>query len=233
MDDEKKDGESLYRTWLVTKLVYRDPKVSEAFRLRTVNEILLPDMFSEQPGINIINDLYRRIMAHGDYDQGVAALAVDEKIICIPANDGVNHINVYSKGLTKLGRGLSNFASIPFDHPVDGRCASVEGYWYFLKTGRLFPHLKELSGINAKKEGKKYPSIELSDFIIQIKQAITCKILQNDKLREDVKASTLPFVHYYVYYGALGDFKVIPVGGDQWMMEHLEAIRADLRESIE
>lgn len=225
--------EEQYKTWLVERLVYRDPKVSEAFRLRTVNEHLTPAKFGTFPTIGIINEIYRRVMAHGDYDQGVAALAVEEKMICIPANDGVNHINVYSKGLTKLGRGLSNFASIPFDHPVDGRCASVEGYWYFLKTGRLYPHLKELSGVSAKKEGKKYPSIELSDFIIQIKQAITCKILQNEKLREDVKASTLPFVHYYVYYGAHGDFKVIPVGGDQWMMEHLEAIRADLRESIE
>lgn len=38
-----------------------------------------------------------------------------------PIDDGVTHINVYSKGRTKLGRDLSNFAAIGIIHPSDSQ----------------------------------------------------------------------------------------------------------------
>jgi len=31
-----------------------------------------------------------------------------------PEEDGITHINIYSKGKTDLGRMLSNFAKLPF-----------------------------------------------------------------------------------------------------------------------
>lgn len=40
--------------------------------------------------------------------------------------DGIDHINIYSKGKTTLGRMLSNFACTPFTHPEDGKFASIE-----------------------------------------------------------------------------------------------------------
>jgi hypothetical protein len=43
-----------------------------------------------------------------------------------PSEDGVTHINVYSRGNTELGRLLSNFAHTPFSHPEFGEFASVE-----------------------------------------------------------------------------------------------------------
>jgi hypothetical protein len=49
-----------------------------------------------------------------------------------PSEDGVTHINVYSRGNTELGRLLSNFAHTPFSHPEFGEFASVEGFWYWL-----------------------------------------------------------------------------------------------------
>ena len=42
-----------------------------------------------------------------------------------PKLDGIEHINIYSKGKTELGRLLTNFAQTPFIHPEYGRFESV------------------------------------------------------------------------------------------------------------
>jgi len=47
-------------------------------------------------------------------------------------DDGLSHINIYSKGMTELGRLLSNFANTPVNTPQDGKFTSIEGYWYWL-----------------------------------------------------------------------------------------------------
>ena len=46
-----------------------------------------------------------------------------------PLNDGVDHINIYSRGKTQLGRMLSNFYLSPFNHPVYGGFNTVEGFY--------------------------------------------------------------------------------------------------------
>jgi hypothetical protein len=43
-------------------------------------------------------------------------------------DDGITHINIYSKGKTELGRWLSNFTYHPIE-TEDGKFDSVEGYW--------------------------------------------------------------------------------------------------------
>ena len=55
----------------------------------------------------------------------------------IPTEDGITHINIYSKGQTELGKMLSNFAKFPIQ-TVDGNFMSVEGYWYFLSIDEKF-----------------------------------------------------------------------------------------------
>lgn len=52
-----------------------------------------------------------------------------------PKTDGVDHINIYSKGKTWLGRELSNFAPLPqsIEVPIMSltfNCHTVEGIWY-------------------------------------------------------------------------------------------------------
>jgi hypothetical protein len=49
----------------------------------------------------------------------------------IPEEDGVTHINIYSKGKTELGRWLTNFSYSPFNHPEYGKFLSMEGFWYW------------------------------------------------------------------------------------------------------
>ena len=51
--------------------------------------------------------------------------------------DGIDHINIYSKGYTKLGRLLSNFTKSEFTHPIYGHFMSVEGFWYYIKLEKI------------------------------------------------------------------------------------------------
>jgi hypothetical protein len=50
--------------------------------------------------------------------------------------DGINHINIYSKGKTELGRLLTNFARTPIETPF-GHFESGEGYWFWLRASKL------------------------------------------------------------------------------------------------
>ncbi len=71
----------------------------------------------------------------------------------ISEEDGITHINIYSKGKTELGRLMSNFALSPFSVPQHGEFKSIEGYWYWLSTGD--ESLRDLYGYEAKKAGRK------------------------------------------------------------------------------
>ena len=124
-----------------------------------------------------------------------------------PEEDGITHINCYSKGKTVLGRFLSNFAKAPFK-TEEGAFESIEGYWYYLGTYHIDRYkLKNLSGFDAKSWGKKMkeecPSVNCPDFEEKIFKAICAKINNNKEMKELLLESSLPLVHYYNYGGAL------------------------------
>ena len=145
--------------------------------------------------------------------------------------DGVSHINVYSRGKTRLGQALTNFAAISFEHPSYGKFASVEGFWYWLATGRRDDRLRTLTGYEAKKVGQelsKNGRVQDPHFEQQIKQAVLLKIEQHAKLAEDLKACTLPLAHYYVY-GAPDKPQVVREGSAQWLIDYIGQIRMYLQ----
>ena len=52
-----------------------------------------------------------------------------------PATDGINHINIYSKGKTEVGRILSNFNTPFFKYETPhGKFRSLEGYYHWLRV---------------------------------------------------------------------------------------------------
>ena len=71
-----------------------------------------------------------------------------------PLEDGVTHINVYSRGNTELGQLCSNLALTPFFYPQYGQFNSVEGFWYWLSLGKKFDEFKTLYGFKCKELGK-------------------------------------------------------------------------------
>jgi hypothetical protein len=143
----------------------------------------------------------------------------------IYGEDGVTHINVYSKGKTQIGRWLSNFALSPIDIPGDGSFKCVEGYWYWLLTDE--ERFRKFNGPTAKKFGKLAeckPREEIEDFEDKIKKALDIKLKTYLDKSKILCESDLPLCHYYDYDG-----ERIDVGYD-WIIDHIEERRILLRE---
>lgn len=141
-----------------------------------------------------------------------------------PDTDGIDHINIYSKGKTTLGRLLTNFAHTPFTFTPYGEFASVEAFWYYAKSGFIHEHLKPLYGFKAKEEGKKCGIVECPNFNELVLEAIRCKLRQNKQLRNLLTESVLPLSHYYAY-GEQGNWKVIPQSKYDWQVQEISRIR--------
>lgn len=152
-------------------------------------------------------------------------------MLYLPEQDGITHINVYSRGATEIGRMLSNFYYSPFIYQPYGKFNSVEGFWYWWFTGQQHEQFRVLSGWGAKQEGKKYRDdrIDKSGGISDedkrvVLEAIRCKLRQNKIIQVKLKQSCLPFSHYYAY----GD-KVVRLPEYDWMLDEFERIRNILK----
>lgn len=149
----------------------------------------------------------------------------------IQGEDGINHINVYSKGKTKIGRWLSNFAHSPFTIPEGDTFQSVEGYWYWLMIKGHPEELKYLHGFKAKQIGrelKELHGIEITSddegFQECIKNALDCKLRANRGMCKLLANTNLPLCHYYVY----GDKRID--AGYEWIIQHIDKRRKQLKE---
>lgn len=141
-----------------------------------------------------------------------------------PSEDGITHINIYSKGTTVLGCWLSNFTRYRIE-TEDGLFESIEGYWYWL--GCKDPRLRSAYGYEAKKLGRELGAADWlpgEEFKRKIKKALRTKILSSKTYSDRLRESTLPLTHYYVY----GDKQIFVPEAD-WIIEEIEAIRRELK----
>lgn len=150
-----------------------------------------------------------------------------------PSKDGIDHINIYSGGKTKLGQVLSNF--YPYDIKTkDGNFMSVEGYWYWLSIENCADKepLRKLSGIQATELGKKlltYKNRRIDDkFQEKIEKAIWYKFKRLSGYLKP-KYYDLPFEYYYNFDSGVIDKK----DEYSWMIEVIEKQRKSLIEIIE
>jgi predicted NAD-dependent protein-ADP-ribosyltransferase YbiA (DUF1768 family) len=139
--------------------------------------------------------------------------------------DGITHINVYSKGKTELGRCLSNFFNSPFEYKGE-QFESVEGFWYYTITGKEI--FKYLSGWQAKSEGKNCLKINDEPSKDVLKEVYYSKLYSNDKIKNLLLNSILPFEHYYVYGN-----RVVEASDYLWTAKLWEEIREELKNNEE
>lgn len=151
-----------------------------------------------------------------------------------PETDGVDHINIYSKGKTELGRMLSNFYKYRID-TEDGVFYSVEAYWAWLSVPDDCPErneLRKMYGYFAKKKGNelvaKYGKRFEPDFERKILSAIEKKFSNFAYLcfSDQNKAfEKLPLVHYYAY-GEGRNAKIYDQTEKyKWMVDGIAALR--------
>lgn len=217
-----------YRYWLINKLISRDPAVTQDFRALELSAVLIPEEFREIKDLSelVIIPLYNSLIDNDNYDINLNHLAKTNGLMVdySPLTDGVTHINIYSKGQTDLGRALTNFAKIGFNHPQYGKFESLEGYWYWFATGKVHEVLRDLYGYQAKEAGKKFERFDVPNFEQEMKFAMYLKIEQNPELKEQLKNSTLPFAHYY-FYGSTGNSKIVANDSSKWFVDYIELLR--------
>jgi hypothetical protein len=150
----------------------------------------------------------------------------------LPEEDGITHINIFSRSKAELGKLLSNFAHTPIETDY-GTFASIEAYWFWLRSDvsqkEERKRLRTLHGFDAKDLGSKLiisPTYNEEKFIKRIKEAFALKIEQHSHIFKMLKESELPFKHYYVYNG----FVVIP--GHQWQVEEWEELRESIKGNL-
>ena len=138
-----------------------------------------------------------------------------------PDEDGITHINIYTRGKTPLGRFLTNLTFAPFKHPVHGEFSCVEGFWFWLSTGKQHEALRQMGGFEAKTWAKKQDKVPMDpeEFEREVKSAISAKLRAYPAMLNQLIDSTLPLTHYYNYHG-----KVVEAGYE-WLVEHHEYIR--------
>ena len=153
---------------------------------------------------------------------------VQRDVVCDPSQDGYSHLNVWSRAQTKLGRALSNMANIGVSIPKDGFFITLEGYWWYLATGRLYPQFANLNGFEARRYGKTLKKVHMDDFEERIKNALTIKIRSNRWILDELTKpeNALPLCHYYVY-GKHPECVVRLANNSLWQLDHIESIRSN------
>lgn len=149
-----------------------------------------------------------------------------------PLDDGITHINVYTRGRTRLGRLLSNLADVKVEHPDYGTFRTAEGLWYYLRSGCKHEDLRALSGFEAKNLGKTLEVVWNDKFQEQFLVGVRAKVMGNDELKALLKESSLPFAHYYYYGSPYSDTPprlVYPKDSD-WQMEFYTELRKELNQ---
>ncbi len=155
-----------------------------------------------------------------------------------PDKDGIDHINVYSKARTLAGRRLTNYAESPFSHPLYGDFNSMEGFWFWLYSGRQYNALRKVHGFKAHELGRVCianiePPKDMERFKDKIREATKAKLRQNiDILQLLVETGDLKLVHYYYDYSErdLSKAKVTYLKRHQWQMDTLMEIRKQTQE---
>jgi hypothetical protein len=137
-----------------------------------------------------------------------------------------DHINIWSKSTTALGRVLSNFAHTPF--VLDGvHYASVEALWYVLH-GASLDVLAPLHGWEAKQEGSKRRTRQPPQSLLrqEVIRGFEAKLLYNPHIASLLLDSgALPFRHYYQY-----EDKIVDQPRHQWQCDYWMLCREVLRE---
>lgn len=117
-----------------------------------------------------------------------------------PNDDGVSHINIYTKGRTKLGRLLSHMSDLHVE--IDNEhFHCLEGYWHFLRTGSIHTRFKILNGFEAKRYAKTVPTVWNKDFRTEFLKGIALRLEQNSVLINLLNETNLRLVQYHHHNG--------------------------------
>lgn len=136
-----------------------------------------------------------------------------------PKADGQSHINVhYTYAFTQLGKMLSTYFVLPFEHPYFGPFRCVEGFMLYIRTGCREDAFRKMNGTMAKEffraevKAKRLEDHDVDKDNKMLASAIWAKINSSAELKTLLVESTLPFDSYYLY--GVGKVPIRPSDGD-------------------
>lgn len=129
--------------------------------------------------------------------------------------DGIDHIRIHSMAETELGRSLSDFAEIPLVSQW-GTFKTLMGYAAFLRFGCVdFEKFSQMNGYDVLQAAKYYTPVYNPKYNSLYKGALYRRASTNDRIRELMVASELPFAVYE--------------SGNQKLVDHYTKIRLKLK----
>lgn len=143
-----------------------------------------------------------------------------------PEDDGVTHVNVYSRGVTTLGRGLSNLSECNIEHPYFGHFRTLEGLWFYMKTNFKDDQFRIIKGVAARDLGKQLPSEPYPLFNKMFKLGMLEKLERNPQLQALLLENEKPLAHYYSYGGGK---KIMHLDRHQWQLDFWILLRSTLK----
>lgn len=155
----------------------------------------------------------------------------------MPQTDGVDHINIYSKARTALGKVLSNFHMFEI-RTEDGTFWSVEAYWAWLSVPETCEKREELRGKITGWDAKQIGHRLVEDYGKRFEPRFEEKIMSAIKYKIDhfkplIKpfVRDLPFVHYYCWGDPNKGFKKVDVTEKyRWMIDGIHSYCMEILE---
>lgn len=112
--------------------------------------------------------------------------------------DGVDHVNIWERAETDLGRALSMDSAIGLEHHIFGRFSTMEGFWHYIRSEERDDRLRSMSGANLKAFKNKLSPVRITNFKAVIMDSMYQRICQCGPLLQEFKNSVLPFDLYWV-----------------------------------
>lgn len=145
--------------------------------------------------------------------------------------DGVDHINIFGRPLTTLGRHMStNSRRFAFTDECYDRFSSIENFWAFIRAEEKDDDLRRMSSVDLRNTARNYTEVFVENFKALIINAYYQRIKQNKELLDQIVKSSLPFDCYYVNKDGL---RIRPGGYYKWLLAGLEEVRKAIKENRE
>lgn len=146
--------------------------------------------------------------------------------------DGVDHINIWRRGETELGRFLALDSDLAVNHKYFGRFGSVETFWYYIQSRERDDRIRSMYGKTLKNFIRKLTREQITNFRAMIADTMYQRVLQYPPLFHELKQSTLPFDYYYIDKRSEAGVPIRP-NFFKWVLSAMEEIRRAIKEERE
>ncbi len=165
-------------------------------------------------------------------NKGKKAPSLHNKIPVMPSlaqynEDGVDHINIWERGNTEIGKFLAHGSHTPFHHPYFGLFNNIEAFWHYIRSEERDDRIRLMNNLSAKKFSENFNLIKVPNFYAVIMDANWFKIKEYPHKAALLKESTLPLEMYYIYRD--NGVPIRPMFA-AWALQGFEEIRKALKE---